>query len=132
MSDYDRDFFESENSSGFDLTTLSSDNLSIVSELLNDLFSTGDEISIPVNGRSVPTRLVRRGDSVTVEEGLSLAIPFTTSSGTDQTASLVLSDNSTITVAFDETTENITINGDSYTSGQSFVLDGRKVSLYDV
>ncbi|CAM9700165.1 unnamed protein product [Ectocarpus sp. 6 AP-2014] len=132
VADYDRDFFESENSSGFDLTTLSTDNLAVVSEVLNDLFSTGDEISIPVNGRSVPTTLVRRGDSVTVEDGLSLAIPFTTSSGTDQTASLVLSDDSTVTVAFDETTANITVNGDSYTSGESFILDGRKVSLYDV
>ena len=134
-SDFDSSFFQKgdgvENNE-FDLTTLSRSNLSLVSDVLNELFETGDSIDIPVNGRKISTKLVRRGESAAVEDGLSLAIPFSTSSGANQSATLTLSDNSTVDVEFDETTESIVVAGVSYSSGENFVLDGKKVTIFDI
>lgn len=130
-ADYDKEFFEDEDMN-FDLTSLSESNLALISSVFNELFSSGDEIDIPVNGKNIRTRFVKRGETTSIGEGLSLSIPFTTTSGSSQSASLVLSDSSTVSIEYDETTEQISISGVSYSSGESFLLDGKKVTIYDI
>ncbi len=132
-SDYETSFFEREGGDGFDLTTLPVSSFAIVSDVLNELFTTGDEIDIPVNGKKVITKFVRRGESAQVEEGLSIAIPFSSDEGAGQSASLTLSDGVTsVAVTFDENTEEVTVGGIGYSTGQSFTLDGKKVTIFSV
>lgn len=118
---------------GFDLTNLSTTDISLMSSFFNDLFSSGDKISIPIaNGKTVSTKFVKRGESATIENGLSLSISFDADAGSGQAASLTLSDSSIVAIVYDETTEALTINGSDYASSDHFILDGKKVTLYDV
>ena len=132
-SDYETSFFAKEdNAGGFDLTTLSDNSFALISDILNDLFTSGDEIDIPVNGKKVSTKFVRLGETTQVEEGKSIALPFSTDDGAGQTASLTLSDASTVAVTFNETTEDVTVGSVTYSPGDSFVMDGKKVTIFTV
>lgn len=131
-ADYETSFFEKEGNGGFDLTTLSENSFALISDILNDLFTSGDKIDIPVAGKTIATKFVRLGETTQVEKGLSIALPFSTADGAGQSASLTLSDASTVAVTFDESTEAVTVGGTAYTPGDSFVLDGKKVTIFTV
>lgn len=134
-ADYDTSFFENENGDGgFDLSVLSSQNLGTISELLNELFDTGDSINMKLpSGRSVQTKMVRRGETAVLDEkDASMSVPFSASGGAGQSVSLTLTDTSTVVVTYDETTEEISVGGNQYSSGESFLLDGKKVTIYNI
>lgn len=61
----------------------------------------------------------------------SISVPFSKEAGAGQTVSLTLSDDTTVAVEYDETTEHMTIDGVAYKSGDTFVLDGKKVTIVD-
>lgn len=122
-----------DESGKFSLADLDPTSLDKLGEVMNDLFTTGDVISFKLpTGNSVSTKFVRRGETTTITDGSSVSLPFTANSGAGQTASLTLSDSTTVSITFDETTQEMSVGGQVYTSGQSFVLDGKKVTLYDV
>lgn len=129
-------FANKERGGAFDLTSLSPKSLQMLAGAMNDLFDTGAEIYIkvgPNSTKSTKAKFVKRGETTSVEGGgSSIAIPFNTSSGSGQDATLKLSDNTSVVVEYDETTEAITIGGNTYASGQSLVLDGQKVTIYTV
>lgn len=56
--------------------------------------------------------------------------PFDASVGSGQSATLTLADTTTVSVSYDESTEEIAISGQGYSDGDSFVLDGKKVTLF--
>jgi hypothetical protein len=128
---YDRSGFQ-DDSGGFDLSGFSAASLSSLDEVLNDIFDTGDEIQLNIGSKKTKTRFVKRGESVAVEDGASLAFGFVPSAGAGQSATITLSDSSNVTVEFDEATEEVTIDGTKLTSGQSIVLDGKKVTVVDL
>ena len=127
---YDKSSF-AESSGAFSLTDLDATSLDALSEVLNEIFDTGDEVEFNIGAGKTKAKFVKRGGSTPVEKGGSLAIPFVPSAGAGQNATLVLSDSSSVVVSFDETSEELTINGQSYTSGQSLVLDNQKVTVID-
>lgn len=117
----------------FSFEDLDQASLDTLGEVMNDLFTTGDDIAFKLpTGKSVSTRFVRRGETTNISDASSVSLPFTANSGSGQTASLTLSDSTTVAITYDETTEEMSIEGQVYTSGQSFVVDGKKVTLYDV
>lgn len=121
-----------DGSGGFDLSDLDSTSFAILNEVLNELFTTGDSLSINVaSGSSVTAKFVKRGETTAID-GDAIAIPFSTTSGAGQSATLTLSDTSTVDVIYDETTEEVTISGQAYTAGQSLVIDGKKVTIVDI
>lgn len=129
---YDRSNFEEQSGGGaFSFSGLSADTLNSLGEVMNEIFDTGDEIEFDVGGGKTKAKFVKRGEETSVEDGAAIAIPFVKSAGAGQTATLTLSDSSSVVVSFDETTEELSIGGISYTSGQSLVLDGKKVTVYD-
>lgn len=128
---YDRSNFE-DGAGGFDLSGYSDTSLSALDEVLNDLFDTGDEIQLDIGAKKTRTRFVKTGESTTVEDGSALAFGFVPSAGAGQSATLTLPDSSSVVVSFDETTEEITIGGSVLTTGQSIILDGNKVTVYDL
>ncbi len=134
---YDATSFAEDNGSGFDLSELNPATLATFGEVMNELFSLGDEISLMVGGITRDTKFMKRGDTLVIpqeEREPSLSIPF---SGTDagQEASLTLTDDlgasATYTVEYDATEGSISLDGGTtnYVSGQSFVLNGKKVTI---
>jgi len=133
--DYDTSFFANDNGNGgFDLSSLSTANLKVMADLMNDLFSTGDEIHMKLpSGRSVATKMVKRGETVALsKKNASLSVPFSTTGGSGQSVSLTLTDDTTVSITYDQVSEEITVGGQAYESGESFLLDGKKVTVYDI
>ena len=118
---------------GFDLTAIDEDGIAVLSAVLNELFVTGDKISLKSGGRILDSLdFVVRGGIVPVAETTGVLLPFIQSVGAGQTATLTLSNASTVSVTFDESTENVTVSGQIYEDGAYFVLDGKKVSVINV
>ena len=130
VEDFDKSFFENDSGDGsFDISAVSID----ISSVLNELFDSGDDLQVSLpTGKKVRTKFVKRGETVAVTSDASIAIPFSKDSGSGQAVSLTLSDSSTLSVTFDETTEEVTIGGVAYSSGESFVVDGKKVTVVDI
>ena len=113
--------------------SLSSASVGFMSDIMNDIFTTGDAIDISVpGGRTKTSKFVNRGGIVAVEDSEALVAPFSKDGGPGQSVSLTLSDSSIVAVLYDETTEAITVGSTSYASGDSFVLDGKKATIVDI
>lgn len=127
--DFDKSFFEPvTGGDGYDLTTVKGD----FGMVMNDLFESGDKVKVALsNGRHLATRFVKRGETVRIEKDEVLSVPFSKDAGAGQNVTFTLSDDSTVSVEYDETTEYITIGGVAYTSGDTFILDGQKVTIVD-
>lgn len=124
----------SDGSGGFNMSNLTALVMASMGSRMNTLFTTGQKIQLNVGGSKRSTTFVRLGETAALEEnGGAISIPFRGDGGAGQSASITLSDGvTTVAVAFDETTEQITVNGISYTSGDTFILDGKKVTIVDV
>lgn len=131
-SNYDKTAF-GDGDGNFSLADLSQASVDALVEVMNDIFATGEEIELAIpGGKKVKTKFVKRGGNATVEEGASISVPFSKNAGAGQSASLTLSDSTIVSVSFDETTEAVTVEGTAYNSGESFVLDGKKVTIVDI
>ena len=129
---YDTSDFDNGNG-GFDLTSVDSGGFDVISEVLNDLFITGNKISLKSGGRILDSMdFVVRGETVPISESNGILMPFIQSIGAGQTATLTLSNASTVSVTFDESTDKVTVDGQEYDDGEYFVLDGKKVSVINV
>jgi len=128
--DFDKSFFESTTGSSdeYDLTTVTGD----FGLVMNDLFESGDKVKMKLSsGKHLATRFVKRGENIRLAKDEVLSVPFSPDAGAGQTVSFTLSDETIVSVAYDETTEYITINGVAYTSGDTFIMDGQKVTIVD-
>ncbi len=114
-----------------DLKTLDTKGLSYVSDVMNDLFDTGDVVSVSVKGRpGLNTSFVRLGETLRIQEVSGVLLPFTEGSVSGQDVSVILSDGSTtVDIDYDEEADGITVNGAVYYPGDTFVLDGKKVTV---
>ena len=114
----------------YDLTTLTTANLAVVSAVLNLLFTTDDIIVVPVNGKATTAKFINAGATGTIEDATALILPFDSTLGASQTLNLTYSDNiTTAGVAYNQTLNTITIEAGTYTAGDSFILDGRKSTV---
>ena len=127
-SAFSKDFFRGKDGK-FDITKIKVD----LGNVMNDIFESGDDIQVKLpGGKEVKTTFVKRGGTVPISNDASIAIPFSKDAGGGQSVSITLSDSSSLVVAFDETTESLSVGGVSYSSGDSFVIDGKKVTIVDV
>ena len=62
----------------------------------------------------------------------ALLLPFDSSAGETQSATMTLSDNTSVTVDFDDQSGSVEIDGVSFAPGQSLILDGKKVTVVDI
>jgi hypothetical protein len=122
--------------SSFDLSSLDTDGLRLMTLVMNDLFTTGDTIELSLKGapgsKKSKFKFVNRGSAVDVSKSEALIAPFSEDAGSGQTFDMTLSDSSTATVTYDETTNSVTIDSITYSPGDSFVLDGKKVVIYEL
>jgi hypothetical protein len=104
-------------------------------EVMNDILTTGTKIQLADRGRGVramkKAKFVKTGEDVDVELDVPIAFSFTETAGAGQSATLNLSDNSTVVVSFDETTSAVTVGDVTYVDGDVLVLDGQKVTVLD-
>ena len=113
----------------YDLSGIS--DLGNLSEVMNDLFATGDELTINLNGSAEKVSLVKVGETVALPES-SILFPFTSSNGAGQAVTLTLPDTTTQTVTYNDSSEEITVGGTTYADGDTFVLGGKKATVVNV
>lgn len=119
----------------FDLTALDTTSVAYIADVMNDVFTTGDAIDINVGGGAQGTKkskFVNRGGNVSIDSSEAIVAPFSKDAGAGQSISLTLADASTVSVAYDDTSEAITVGLTSYSAGEHFVLDGKKTTIVDI
>lgn len=101
--------------------------------VIHDVFTTGDELIVPLpNGAPTKSTFVNRGDSYTIVDKDALVIPFEADAGASQTVSMILSDSTSVAVVYDEVNETVSIGGTAYSSGDSTIIDGKKMTISDI
>ncbi|CAN0102354.1 unnamed protein product [Phaeothamnion confervicola] len=102
--------------------------------VIGNMLATGDTVVLNAySGTSVHTltsTIVKLGESVSVPAAGSILLPFTSTGGSSQTATLALSE-STVDVVYDNGSNTISIDGTTYSPGDVFVLDGKKVQVLE-
>lgn len=116
----------------FDISTLDNNSIGLISDVMNDLFTTDDVIDVNISGNVVTSRFVNRGGVVDISGSDALIAPFTSGGGSGQAISMTLSDSSSVAVSYDEATEAVMIGNTTYDTGESLVFDGRKVTIVDI
>ena len=132
LSNYDIN--EYGGNGNFDLSSLGTDGVSLIDEFLNDLFTTGDNIELNLIGTPLEKKstFVNRGSTVAIDGAEALVAPFDQNAGAGQEITMTLSNNTTSVVSYDETTNSVTVESNSYSPGDSFILDGKKVVVFDL
>lgn len=118
----------------FNLLSLAKDSLSSLAAVWNGVFGTGDVVGVPVsNASEFRGAFINLGDTLSIKEISGVVLPFEAASGTGQDVSVTLSDDATtVPITYDESVNTITVDGIVYYPGDSFVLDGNKVTVLDV
>ena len=106
-----------------------------VKEIMDDILTTGTKIQLAGRGRGVralkKAKFVKTGEAIDVELDVPIAFSFTETAGAGQSATLNLSDDSTVLVSFDESSSEVTVGDVTYAEGDTLVLDGQKVTVLD-
>ena len=115
------------------LSSLPDATISNIAEVMNELFNTGDIINVSVQGKpEVNTSFIKLGETLSIQELDGVLLPFVEASGTGQDVNVVLSDGTTtVAIDYDDTVNNITVNNVVYSPGDSFILDGKKVTVVE-
>ncbi|CAM9180368.1 unnamed protein product, partial [Ectocarpus sp. 12 AP-2014] len=127
------DFARGGAGEGYDVSDLNEDAATSLFGVINELFTTGDDVVVTLPGGSKKkTKFVKRGESASVADVEALLLPFDESAGASQSASLTLSDNSSVTLTFDEVNDTVDVGGIVCSPGDSVVIDGKKMTVTDV
>ena len=114
----------------FDFSEFFDSSVDTVSVVLDSLFTTGDDVKVYLEDDNiVEANFVNIGGTVDISSEDTLLIPFQTFSGAGQSFTLTLSDSSIVVVSYDETAETITVSGQTYAIGSSFIIDGKKLTI---
>lgn len=118
-----------------DIRSLPEDTISDITYVMNDLFNTGDKIkvSLPLNAEQTAS-FVELGEEFHVRDVIKSGVflPFVKSNGSVQAANAVLADGTTTAIDYDDTANSIEVYGVTYVSGDTFILDGMKVTVTDL
>lgn len=76
--------------------------------------------------------VIGEGATSSIPDSKAVLFPFSASGGSSQVANLELSDGTTVAITYDDSMNRIHVAGAAYSSGDVFVLDGKKTSVYDV
>lgn len=117
----------------YDLRVLNKVTRARLERHFNSSLTTGNDIIVDdtrFKGRKLT--LVTNGSTSTIPKGNTMIFPFNADDGASQNATIELSDTTNTTVTYDETTNEIDVGGTTYAEGDIFVLDGKKVTVYDV
>ncbi len=127
-SNYDKAIYASNGT--FDLSGLDDSSFALLSEVINDVFSTGDTLEVKIGTLNSKVSFVRRGEATSTDD--SILVPFDSASGSGQQITMQLSDASTVSVSYDESVNALDVGGATVQVGSSIVIDGKKLTVKDV
>lgn len=105
------------------LDDLDNDSRDELASVINEVFTTGDELSI---------RIDNRGGSFNLSGSEALLLPFDESAGVSQTVNLVEEESgTTIAVSYDETANTVSVGSTVCGPGDYFVEGGKRVSVME-
>lgn len=132
-ANYDVSIFSTGEADAYDISSLNKDSAESLQSVLNGLFTTGDSIVVTLpSGATTTATFIERGASLSVVDTDTVLLPFDPNAGTLQSATLTLTDKSSVALAFDEVNDTIDIGGQVYSPGESFILDGMKVTVVSI
>ena len=127
---YDKDDFM-DSDGIYDLSRFNNVSLNLISDVINEIFDTDDNIEINIDGIRRNSKFVNLGDTIDATDTDAILVPFSTASGSGQSVSLTLS-NSISTIEYNNLTETLNIEAENYEVGNSLVLDGKKVTILEI
>ena len=111
------------------LSIFSSAALGDINSSLRDALSTGEVVGTKLG----ETIFVQDSDTLTIPSvGAAVLTSFDASAGSSQTATVTLSDSSSVVVTYDETANEIAANGSIVAVGSHAVVGGYKVSVREI
>ena len=114
---------------GNDLTLLPPTSISSIEDFIPSVLSTGEIVKTFLG----ETTFVEDSDTITLSyPNDAVLTPFQSTSGSGQSASIILPDGSTNVVTFDETTNEVIVETTNYSVGEHFVLGGLKASVKEI
>lgn len=115
------------------LTSLPEITVSNLTAVINELLETGDRVIISLNASvQQDTRFIKVGETLNADNIDGILLPFEENLGAGQNASILLADGATtVAITYDETRDSITLNGVVYFAGDTLVLDGKKVTVFE-
>ncbi len=120
-------------SGSYSLSNLTTSVLNTLKPKLNSTFATGDRILTEVvykgSTTTQVTTFVNVYDAVDALPDTYVLLPFSVDNGSNQTVDILASDSSSVVCEFDETTQTITVDGQAYSIGDSFVYNGLEVVI---
>jgi len=112
----------------YDMTNLSTSTWDTLSDVINEIFTTSDVLKVlSATGEIYETTFLNRGDSVTISDSSAMFLPFDDSLLAGQECSIVQKDGTISSVAFDHTSNSVTIESVVYGVGDSFIFDGKRM-----
>lgn len=118
----------------FDLSGIDTKSSASVLKVAKDLFTTGDSVIVSIKQKKVTrkTTFVNLGDTISIVGKEAVLLPFEEDGGASQSAAISLSDDSSVTLAFDDTSGTIDFGGVTYSAGDSVVVDSMKLTFVEV
>lgn len=116
----------------FNLSDIDAASSASVLKVAKNLFTTGDVVIVPVKKTKTNAKFVNLGDTVSIVGEDALLFPFEEDGGASQSAAISLSDDSTVTLAFDDTSGTIDFGGATYSAGDSLVVDSLKLTFVEL
>lgn len=99
----------------------------------NNFFTTGDNVRVSLPGASkLDTVFVKRGDTIDVSDVDAVLVPFEESVVDAQEVTIQLTDTTLVSATFDAGSGTVTLLGNTYSNGQGFLMDGKKVTVKDI
>ncbi len=101
----------------------------------NEIFDTGDIVRVVANvsgSRELDTIFVKRGENLDVSNVSSVLAPFEQAVVGTQDINLILSDTTLVPITFDSGSGDVTVQGITHSSGDQFILDGKKVTFKNI
>ena len=127
-SNYDTNVFRKNGK--FDLSGLDSSSFSLLDSVIDDVFATGDKLEIKLRKRTSDVTFVKVGDAVSTDA--SIMVPFDGTGGSGQAITMNLSDNSTLSVTYDDINNALEIGPKTVNVGESIIVDGKKLTFEEL
>ena len=122
-----------DNNGVYDMSFLNESTRTVLGFHIDDFLTTGDTLILDVSTIGIlDLKYISRGAASTIADTESVILPFDSTGGSSQTANLTLSDNSTVSITYDEVNNEMNIGGTTRSVGDVLIVDGKKLTIHDV
>ena len=116
---------------GNDLTQVNREVLSALDDF-QDMFSTGDDIKLKVNGINTETSFVENSDTIHLKKGYNIFTPFYESEGTGQNCTVTTDEGDSMSLTYDDSSNEVIFDSIHYSPGTYFNTGSYKVQVKEL